>query len=732
METKQNPYISIVVPIYHIPERYLRKCIESLREQTLREIEIILINDGSTSQNAQICDEYAKKEPKIVVIHQENQGVSVARNEGIKIAKGEWISFVDPDDWVEPDMMAKLYEMVRKNDSIDIAICSSYANYQDHEIKNSFYPKQGILTDQDKEELVLQIIGKGSQKGYPKESSIAVPWAKLYRKELLRQKNLQFVPEMKKSQDAVFNLYAIEEANQIIYEEKYLYHYRKEENSITNRYDPHMVDYYRKILQEFERFIMLYEKGKKAQEALTYRRITMIKMLSYQYFFHPKNQQNKQRKKEEFLRYCQEEYNQKAIQKAKYQESNLYDKLILFCLKHHLTEGISCLMQSKRQIKKWQKKTMESPKQEGKEMKMLILGKASCVHIVKLVNELTAYGTVYLITIKGHEEAENKIDPRVQQYVLSHRFPWGYFSNAKQLKKLVGQIDPDVIDVHFASGYGTLARKAKIKPFILTTWGSDVYRFPQKSNWHRSLIRKNLSEAEKIVSTSYAMAKVIEQLVPEVKHKISVIPFGVDPILFANRKTNQESKEVIQIGTVKALEEIYGIEEEILAMEIFVKQNYANDSFPHVCLAIYGEGKEKKRWEGLIQAKKLSSYVQLKGKIPNEKVPEALAEMDIYCVASYQESFGVSLLEAMACELPVVATATDGAKEILEDRVEGILVDTRNPEQIALAWQDLMEDGQKRKEMGKKGRKKVMKSYTLDEQIEKTIDLYGIMRKARS
>lgn len=113
--------ISVIVPVYGV-EKYLSKCIESLVNQTFKDIEIILVDDGSPDSCGKICDTYAEKYEQLAVIHQVNQGVSVARNAGLKIAKGEYIGFVDPDDWVAPDMYESMHRVMKETDA-DLVIC---------------------------------------------------------------------------------------------------------------------------------------------------------------------------------------------------------------------------------------------------------------------------------------------------------------------------------------------------------------------------------------------------------------------------------------------------------------------------------------------------------------------------------------------------------------------------------------------------------------------------------
>ena len=136
--------VSVVVPIYKV-ERYLGNCIESLIGQTLKDIEIILVDDGSPDNCPSICDEYAAKDGRIKVIHKPNGGVSAARNDGLKAATGEYIIFCDSDDWMELDAFEVLYEAATTNDS-DIAIGDVYMTYGDGGNKYVKFYKDGFTT----------------------------------------------------------------------------------------------------------------------------------------------------------------------------------------------------------------------------------------------------------------------------------------------------------------------------------------------------------------------------------------------------------------------------------------------------------------------------------------------------------------------------------------------------------------------------------------------------------
>jgi len=142
--------ISVIVPVYGV-EKYLPKCIESLVKQTFKDIEIILVDDGSPDSCGKICDEYAENYEQLVVIHQVNQGVSVARNAGLKIAKGEYIGFVDPDDWIAPEMYESMY-IAMKETNTDLIICGyDYYDEQGQVDENRRYitKKNEIITQKD-------------------------------------------------------------------------------------------------------------------------------------------------------------------------------------------------------------------------------------------------------------------------------------------------------------------------------------------------------------------------------------------------------------------------------------------------------------------------------------------------------------------------------------------------------------------------------------------------------
>lgn len=140
---KREPLISVILPIYNI-ERYLPKCMESLFDQTYRNLEIIMVDDGSTDRCSRLCDEYAKADERITVLHKPNGGLSDARNCGIERAKGEYITCVDPDDWVDPDYVEYLLDLLQKYGT-KMSICQHRVKYDSGAVRENGRPGDEVI-----------------------------------------------------------------------------------------------------------------------------------------------------------------------------------------------------------------------------------------------------------------------------------------------------------------------------------------------------------------------------------------------------------------------------------------------------------------------------------------------------------------------------------------------------------------------------------------------------------
>lgn len=194
------PTVSIIVPIYNV-ELYLEKCVHSLINQTLTDIEIILVNDGSFDSCAEICERLAGLDNRIKVIHKKNGGLSSARNEGLKVAKGKYIGFVDSDDWVEPYMFQSMVENAEQNNS-DLVVCAFRTVYH-NEVIHRFSNLKNETIDLEKMGLSSYILNYIIR--FQHSNSV---WNKLYKRCVIEANSIKFEPNNDiYAEDLLFNLY---------------------------------------------------------------------------------------------------------------------------------------------------------------------------------------------------------------------------------------------------------------------------------------------------------------------------------------------------------------------------------------------------------------------------------------------------------------------------------------------------------------------------------------------
>ena len=214
--------VSIVVPVYEV-EKYIRKCIESIQAQTFSDFELILVDDGSKDASGRICDEYAKKDKRIRVIHKENGGLSDARNTGIKLANSDYLMFVDSDDYIDKNMLECLYKNIIESNS-DIAVCNFMYLYEEDKEKNfSTTIKKEIL---DAKEIYQH---RKNEKNY---GVWTVAWNKLYKAELFEKIRFR-TGKFHEDEFLANEIYKLNIKISTIPE--VLYYYRQRENSIMSQ-----------------------------------------------------------------------------------------------------------------------------------------------------------------------------------------------------------------------------------------------------------------------------------------------------------------------------------------------------------------------------------------------------------------------------------------------------------------------------------------------------------------
>lgn len=190
-EVFMTPLISVIVPVFNV-QRFLPKCIESILKQSYKNLEVFLIDDGSTDKSLEICKEYEQKDERIVVISQKNGGVSSARNQGLKIAKGEYICFVDSDDWIPKKSIQVLYEAISKEDA-DLA-GGAFKTINPIRMPGTILNPDAVIDIENDGRGFLKYISQMPR----------TPWGKLYKKEIINKGSLQFPTGIAFGEDTIF------------------------------------------------------------------------------------------------------------------------------------------------------------------------------------------------------------------------------------------------------------------------------------------------------------------------------------------------------------------------------------------------------------------------------------------------------------------------------------------------------------------------------------------------
>ena len=212
--------VSIIVPVYKV-EKCLNRCLQSIVNQTYKNLEIILVDDGSPDNCPAMCDDWAAKDSRIRVIHKENGGLSSARNAGLEMATGAFLQFTDSDDWLEPEMIAYLIDLAERNEA-DVVRCGYFESYEtdepDHPVGES------RCVQPDAADQLIDLMNDGYLSG--------VVWNKLYRRTVVG--DVRYDPADGCSEDILYNFRVLSKTQKVVYGDKPLYHYAVRMDSITN------------------------------------------------------------------------------------------------------------------------------------------------------------------------------------------------------------------------------------------------------------------------------------------------------------------------------------------------------------------------------------------------------------------------------------------------------------------------------------------------------------------
>lgn len=251
--------VSIIVPVYNC-EDYLKRCMESLINQSLIDIEIITINDGSTDNSLDILREYESIDNRIKVIDKENTGVSDSRNKGIEISNGKYMVFVDSDDWIDLDMLECMYNKAENTES-DIVICSYIREFGTHSKDKIMNLNEELIYEGNElRNLHRRIIGPIDNEFKDPESldSLGTSWGKIYNSELIKLHKVKFVnlSEIGTSEDTLFNFELFNYVKKVTFINKPYYHYWKQNStSVTSVYNENLISQWEKLFKHMNNII---------------------------------------------------------------------------------------------------------------------------------------------------------------------------------------------------------------------------------------------------------------------------------------------------------------------------------------------------------------------------------------------------------------------------------------------------------------------------------------------
>lgn len=266
---KIQPLISIIVPVYN-QEKYLERCLDSLVNQTYKNIEIILVDDGSSDGSVTICNRYVEKNSSITLLQQENSGVSSARTVGLSACRGQFIMFVDSDDWVDCDICSILYSAMRRFKA-DAAMCGYVREYNKKSLPKCVMGDSTILSGNQIERMLCGPVG--DEIGKPENmESLGTLCARLYPAQSIKHTKMIDLSLIGTAEDLLFNLSCADSIGKTVYVGRTLYHYRKDSiGSVTNKYKPDLPRQWNNLFNYIEQHIIKNKLGVEYTQALNNR-----------------------------------------------------------------------------------------------------------------------------------------------------------------------------------------------------------------------------------------------------------------------------------------------------------------------------------------------------------------------------------------------------------------------------------------------------------------------------
>lgn len=334
-----TPKISIVAPIYNVAP-YLRECLDSVREQTLADFEVILVDDGSPDESGAIADEYAAIDGRFKVIHKQNAGVSAARNDGLLAATGEYVFLLDSDDYLAVDALEKLYSQTG-NGRIDVVL-GDYVAFSD--TSQTVY-KVANKPFESSDRQMLSAVQLAVFNMGPADIAyddihilrgVGAAWHYLIKRSVISGNGIVFDPSLKGLfDDGCFTLHVLEVSNSIAYVQTPTYYYRHVADSITRKFGGAPFGKYEAVYDALESFIDQFGKGEEFIRALCLRKFIYLNKSMETYFFNPQNPASEDELFHEFVKLVKSNVYSDAFSQIDFSALGCKkSSLLLWTLKH--------------------------------------------------------------------------------------------------------------------------------------------------------------------------------------------------------------------------------------------------------------------------------------------------------------------------------------------------------------------------------------------------------------
>ena len=282
-----TPKVSVVIPVYN-SAKFLRPCLDSIVSQSFSDWEVVAVDDGSSDESPAILDEYAAKDSRFKIIHKENGGVSAARNDGLAAAAGEYVLFVDSDDWMDGAAFQMYWDEVCRTGA-DVVI-SDHWTWKENgvETEHQFFAQDFVVNDKTSIQALQRTVLYRGYSPYPSARCgymFSALWSKLIRRQLLLENGILFSRTLKLYEDGLFALQVFQFAKSIAYKQVPTYHYRVLNNSLCHINEKRLVADSSNILNEIQAFMDVFDKERALEPAFLSRTLFLTKKMALRSFF---------------------------------------------------------------------------------------------------------------------------------------------------------------------------------------------------------------------------------------------------------------------------------------------------------------------------------------------------------------------------------------------------------------------------------------------------------------